>query len=276
MVAIGERRWATWVRYPRSQKPHPFDKRRACPEPAEGAGSLAKYARRVGQAPLRYFYFFLLHREQAEDGNAVGSAYVHLAIGDCGSHELVAEAELIVVVEGLVAVVKLLQVRVVGVQHRRIRVLNRPDDSIGVEVRGDAGSGSGVLERRRRLSDGSGKKSRILELKRQHGPGHRAVVDASVVNRGHGPDSAGQDVSKLLVNVVGLGIVLAQVGAVDDVHIGVFARANGELPDFSGGILGRDQHSAAGAKVKILTVFPYLIEHLEIVCDLETAGIGEP
>src|SRR5690242_16277041 len=93
----------------------------------------------------------LFRREQTEDGYAVGSTNVHFAVGDGRSNELVAEAELVTVVGGLVTVVELFQIRVVGVKHCWIRILNRPDDAIGAGVRRNAGRSSGILEQSCRL-----------------------------------------------------------------------------------------------------------------------------
>src|SRR4029077_2473378 len=92
----------------------------------------ARAARRAPAPPL----------QQAENRDAVGLLYEHLAAGNGGRHELDGLSELIA--PGLVAVVE--DPAQVGgverVQHRRVRVCVRPHDSVAAAIRGDRGRAS--------------------------------------------------------------------------------------------------------------------------------------
>ena len=106
--------------------------------------------------------------EQAEDADAGGGADVDFAVGDRGSDELVAGAEMIAAVGGLVGVVDLLQIfRVVGVENRGIGVFHGPDDGVLAGIGGDAGSGAGIAESVCGFRHWAGEQPGVLELKRR-------------------------------------------------------------------------------------------------------------
>src|SRR5438270_10502231 len=70
-----------------------------------------------------------LMRQQAKDVDSSFRAHVDFSIGDRGSNELVALAKVIAAIRSLVAVVQLMQGQgIVGMQHRRIEILGRPND----------------------------------------------------------------------------------------------------------------------------------------------------
>ena len=71
------------------------------------------------------------------------------------------------------------------------------------------------------------------------------------------------------------GVEFAHVGAVDDVEVTVFAGADGEVPDFSGGIFLAGEQSSAGAEVGVGAAFGDSVVHFEIVGDGKSAGGGE-
>src|SRR5258706_10764817 len=79
--------------------------------------------------------------QQAENGDAGGGADEPLAVGKRRRDEFVASAEMISIACRLVAVVELVrEIRgVIGVQHRRVGILMRPNDGVGRAVRRYAG-----------------------------------------------------------------------------------------------------------------------------------------
>ena len=78
--------------------------------------------------------------QQAEYGYAVRGSYEDFAVYDHWSDVLVAGAELVPAVAGLVAVVEFVQIRgAVGVQYCRAAVLDSPYDSVARAICRDAG-----------------------------------------------------------------------------------------------------------------------------------------
>ena len=69
----------------------------------------------------------------------------------------------------------------------------------------------------------------------------------------------GKTPCEFLVDVVRLGIELPHVGGVDDVQVGVFACADGELPDFAVVIGLIHQNRAAGAEIDVIAVLVGLV-----------------
>src|ERR1019366_5131088 len=101
------------------------------------------------------------------------------------------------------------------------------------------------------------------------------VVNIGIHGRGHGIDSVPQDALQFLVYVVGFRIELAHVGAVDDVEVGVFTGADGELPHLAGGVFLADEQGSAGAEVGVGAVLAGLVVHFEVVGDGESTLGGE-
>ena len=115
----------------------------------------------------------------------------------------------------------------------------------------------------------------VVELEFLNGRAFGTEVDAVVNGGGHGPHAAFQDAGELLVNVVGGGIEFSEVGAVNDVDVGIFSGADGEVPDLAGGIFLGQQKGSAGTEVGVVAIFGDLVIHLEIVGDGESAFGGE-
>ena len=86
--------------------------------------------------------------QQSEDCDSARGAYEDSAIGNHGSDEFIARAELIAAAAGLIAVVQFFQSdSVISVQNCGIRVLDRPDNRIAGLIRGDAWIRAGIRER---------------------------------------------------------------------------------------------------------------------------------
>src|SRR2546430_17622690 len=101
----------------------------------------------------------------AEYAYAVGGADVDFAVGDGGGDVFVAGAEMVGAVGGLVAVVKFMQIGgIVGVEHGRGRVLDRPDNSVLIQVGGNAGSCAGIPVRGWSTWHGFGQQLSVLAL----------------------------------------------------------------------------------------------------------------
>src|SRR5690349_13070005 len=86
--------------------------------------------------------------KQSKDCDSARGAYEDSAIGNHGSDEFIARAELIAAAAGLIAVVQFFQsYSVICMQNRGIRVLNRPDDRVAGPIRRDAWIRTGIRER---------------------------------------------------------------------------------------------------------------------------------
>ena len=168
--------------------------------------------------------------QQAKDGHSVRSSDEDLAVDDQRRDELVAVAEVIAPACGLVAVVKLIQIRgVVSVQRGGRRILDSPHNAVRGSIRAYCRGGAGILERVRAM-----KRSRCREF----GVGDRkrlqSVVDCAIVHGvvelgGHRPDPTDRTVDFLVESAVVICVELAHIIAIDDVDFLILPCPDGEM-----------------------------------------------